>query len=264
MLLDEQRETPFDIRFRLFGTHVRISPWFWLVAVFFEWQFVHPPFGPEYLIIAVLCVLFSLLLHEFGHIGMGRLFGSHGYIVIQGFCGLAVGAANVHSRWKRIAVTLAGPGINLLLAGMIFALKEYVLPAGLNEYLAFTLFILFQINLWWAIFNLLPVWPLDGGQITRELFTWGSRTHGVRLSLALSMVTAMLVALNSISVAIGGPRFPYVPVGDRFTIAFFLMFAVNSFLLLQVELTRIRGSWRDPDDSDRLPWETDPDDWKNR
>ena len=136
------------------------------------------------------------------------------------------------------------------------------MQVGWPPQLQFAAMFLLSINLWWALINLLPVYPLDGGQVSRELFTWVSRSNGVRYSLALSLVTATLVAINALSSAVGGPTLPYLPIGGRFFIFFFAIFAFESFMHLQVELTRSRGSWRDPDDADRLPWESDPDDWK--
>lgn len=261
MLLDEQRETPFDLKFRLFGTHIRVSPWFWLVSAFLFWDYIKG--GPEYLVIAILCVFFSLLLHEFGHVWMGRLFGTNGHIVLQGWCGLAVGSSNLHNRWQRIAVYLAGPGIQLLFWAGIYGFITFAEPKIISPHLRAAIHFLMWINLWWPIINLLPIWPLDGGQVSRELFTWASRNNGVRFSLSLSLVTAAIVTINAISYAIGGYNIPYLPVSDRFFfIFFFALFVVESFILIQAELARSRGGWRDPDDSDRLPWETDPDDWK--
>jgi stage IV sporulation protein FB len=289
VLLDEQRETPFDLKFRLFGTSVRVSPWFWVVAIFFYWDYIHA--GPEYLLVAVLCVFFSILLHEFGHVFMGRLFGCHGYIVLQGMCGLAAGSANQSNRWQRIAVMLAGPGIQFLffalLAGALYffgnapplapedvfgsnfldRLHDHVLnltlQRGWPQLLRTTVALLLFFNLFWAIINLLPVWPLDGGQVTRELCKWATPNNGTRYSLAISLVTATVVTINSISAAMRGPRLlPGVLTGGFFFIFFFAIFAVESFILMQAELARYHGGWRDPDDSDRLPWESDPDDWK--
>ncbi len=168
VFLDEQRDTPFDLKFRLFGTHIRVSPWFWLVAAFFFWNSIKR--GPEYLIIAIFCVFLSLLLHEFGHVWMGRLFGTHGRIVLQGTCGLAIGSSNVYGRWKRIAVYLAGPGIQLAFWAALYAFIRYGKPRIENDHLAYFIAVLMIINLWWAMINLLPIWPLDGGQVSRELF----------------------------------------------------------------------------------------------
>ena len=54
--------------------------------------------------------LFAIvLLHEFGHIWAGRVFGSDGYIVLYSFGGLAVHANDVRRRWQRVVISLAGP-----------------------------------------------------------------------------------------------------------------------------------------------------------
>lgn len=244
--------------------------------------------GFEYLLIWMICVFASILLHEFGHVWMGRAFGSRGEIVLQAICGLAVGAGGQYERWKRILVSLAGPGIQFLFSGLLISGLIIVgdtgvvqFKAGTNwfdrllEWLAilstrasrfdhvqYTLFFLLQINLFWAAVNLLPVWPLDGGQVSREIFTKYSR-DGVRASLAFSIATAVLVCVHSGSALVGGPRIPFLPPGSFFVLFLFAILALMSFQLLQFENAKKMGHWRDPDE-DRLPWESDPDEWKRR
>lgn len=289
MFLNEQRETPFDLKFRLFGTHIRVSPWFWLVAVFINFELASIA-GIEVLLLFVLCVFVSILLHEFGHIWMGRLFGSQGYIVLQSLFGLAIGAkSNSQPRWQRIAISLAGPGIQIVFAAIVLCgimavgrsapfpasvsnfdmldrfdlwVHLLVFAQGWNRMASYLALFLLNINLWWAMINLLPIWPLDGGQVSRELFTWADRNNGVRYSLGLSIVTASIIVINSISIVLHGPQIPLLPTGGKFFIVFFALFIFMSFVEMQAELARSRGGWRDPDDSDRLPWESDPDDWK--
>ena len=72
--------TQFDLNWRLFGVDVRVSPWFWLVSALLGWEAMVPR-GFQFLILWVLCVFVSILLHEFGHVLVGRVFGSDGYIV---------------------------------------------------------------------------------------------------------------------------------------------------------------------------------------
>jgi Zn-dependent protease len=283
VLLDEQRETPFDLRFRLFGTHVRVHPFFWLVTAFINFDLIQH--GIHVLLTWIVCVFFSILLHEFGHVWMGQFFGSRGHIVMQGMCGLAVGASSVPGRWQRIAVYLAGPAIQLLLFAILITtltlqmggvrwehvpdlidniygwLHVVSFQKGFPELLSWALYFMLLINLYWPIINLLPIWPLDGGQVSRELFVWASPTYGKRNSLALSLAVALLVTANAISGAMRGPTIPYMPSGGRFFIFFFAIFAVESFILITMENARVRSGWRDPDD-DRLPWERDPDEWK--
>ena len=98
MLLADPQPTPFDLRFRLFRTHVRIHPLFWLIAVMLGWGYTHlhrPATGNIVgdLALWVGCVFVSILVHEFGHALTGRLFGSHAHIVLYGFGGLGIFAA---------------------------------------------------------------------------------------------------------------------------------------------------------------------------
>ncbi|MCA9188494.1 MAG: site-2 protease family protein, partial [Planctomycetales bacterium] len=51
------------------------------------------------------------------------------------------------------------------------------------------------VSVYWALLNLLPVYPLDGGQISRNLFLIYSRSSAVQQSLSLSMWTAIAVAI---------------------------------------------------------------------
>src|SRR5262249_52324972 len=160
----------------------------WLFSVILGWSYME--LGAIYLLIWVVCSFLSILLHEFGHIWMGRLFGTDGYIVMYSFGGLAVGSNDLRRRWQPILVFLAGPGIELILAGLIW-LGVNSLSAEqrmkLSDPAQETIHILLVINLFWALMNLLPVWPLDGGQITRELCIAASRHDGLRVSLMISI-----------------------------------------------------------------------------
>jgi Zn-dependent protease len=59
------------------------------------------------------------------------------------------------------------------------------------------------INLWWGLMNLLPVYPLDGGQITRELlqtwFPWRGLEYSLRISLSVSGMLAAWFLFGSSS-----------------------------------------------------------------
>ena len=102
-MLADPGPTPFDLRFRLFGTDVRVHPFFWLITILFGWSWlleVLPGNGLIEVALWVACAFFSILLHEFGHVWMGRAFGSHGHIVLHGMGGLAIGSAEVPYRWQ--------------------------------------------------------------------------------------------------------------------------------------------------------------------
>jgi membrane-associated protease RseP (regulator of RpoE activity) len=265
VFLAEPALTPYDLRFRLFGVDVRVHPLFWLVSVLLGW----PAYergdavrGVAFLLLWVGCVFVSILLHEFGHVLVGWYFGSKGHIVLYSFGGVAIGSSQLSRRWQRIAVLLAGPGIQLVLWAILdsFFLLHRTLYHGVpsqgflwalrnSPYVAELIWDLWWINLFWPLLNLLPVYPLDGGQITREIAQAVSPQGGTAFSLGLSMVTAGVLAVHMFL----GDRspIPYLPQGGLYGALVFLLLAVSSFQALQMENERRRRWYRE----DELPWE---------
>ena len=98
----EPQQTQYDLNFRLLGVPVRIHPWFWLMSAILGWDLVKTgPDGFLLLVLWIACVFVSILVHEFGHIFMGVVFGSRGHVVLYGMGGLAIGSADVRNRWGR-------------------------------------------------------------------------------------------------------------------------------------------------------------------
>lgn len=259
----EPNETSYDLRWRMFGTPVRVHPLFWLMAVILGYDGTIR-MGAGFVLAWVVCVFVSVLLHEFGHVWMGRLFGSHGHIVLYSFGGLAIGSNNVRERWQRILVLFAGPGIQLLLLGLIWLGKDWiadVLPRRLWLTAAEIWFMLFQINLFWPLLNLLPIWPLDGGQITRETCEGLVPDRGISISLGISMVVSGVLAVHEFMASRGQPlirlpseqgavwlislcrgeiRAPFslLSSGSMFMALFFALFCVSSYTALRAENER--------------------------
>lgn len=258
MVFLEPASTPFDLRWRMFGVPIRVHPMFWLMSAVLGWGVLRDAeHGLRLLLLWVGCVFVSILLHELGHVFMGRLFGARGHIILYSFGGLAVGSSNLRSRWQRIAVFFAGPLVQLILW---VVLRWIVVPnvPGLrgddaNLYLWTGLGMMLQINLFWPLLNLLPIWPLDGGKISREILSWILPRRGVEAALALSIVVCVLIALNSLSAMQGGPHLPYFG-GGTYTILFFGLLGYNNFQEWQQERAAARRGF-DP----RRPWQQDPD-----
>ena len=268
MILLEPSPTPFDLNWRMFGTPIRVHPFFWLMTIFLGWSY--RPLGWAYLLLWVLCVFVSILLHEFGHVWMGRFFGRSGYIVLHSFGGLAISSDQLWNRWQRIAVSLAGPLIQLIPLGIVWYIKRHFEELfGLDFVISDTgtkvwtaLWMLYVINLYWPILNLLPIWPLDGGQVSRELFDWFIPGRGRRASLGLSMAVSSLIALNALVAVANKSRegfIPHLPAGQEYTIFLFGLLALSNFLEFQQTSAPSRGWERE---SRRAPWEQDPDYWK--
>lgn len=238
MFLAEPQNTPYDLRWRMFGIPVRVQPFFWIIAALLTWSPLIG-YGLPWVLLGIGCVFLSILLHEMGHVLMGRLFGSWGYIVLYGMGGLAVGSNDLQKRWQRILVSFAGPLAQLLLfaglMGMLF-LRPINLPPterGFPHPLETVIEILLYINLIWPLLNLLPIWPLDGGQICRELCEGLMRQRGLVVSLQISLGVSVLLLLQSIAAYAGrGLPIPFMTGQSMFRIIFFGIFAVQSYQYL--------------------------------
>jgi Zn-dependent protease len=246
LLVEPEQRTQFDLSWRMFGIHVRVHPLFWLVAAVLGGYYLDA-YGAIYLLIWIACVFVSVLVHELGHVVMGRIFGSRGHILLYGFGGLAIGSTELANRWKRIAVLFAGPGAGFLLYGLVYLGWLYffplVEPGPAHFNVGITLRMLLMINLLWGLFNLLPIYPLDGGQISMELFSAASARNGPRLALGLSCALAALIAVNSILAANGHALLPWLPLGGAYTAILFGMIAVENLMMLQQLSARQRQPW---------------------
>jgi len=180
MLLAEPQPTSADVHFEIAGIPIRVSGWFWVGATLlgFCQSFAA---GDQrallgYLIVWAGTVLVSLVVHELGHALAFRFFGQAAQIVIYHFGGLAIPSAWGRRRslrpLERLLVSAAGPAAQLLLAAAVvvglrsagYAVPFPIAAIGLSALVGFLLF----VNVFWPLLNLLPVPPLDGGQIVRE------------------------------------------------------------------------------------------------
>jgi Zn-dependent protease len=194
----------------------------------------------EYGLLWVACMFLSVLVHEFGHITMGRIFGRPGSVLLYSFGGLAIGDYELPRRSQRIAVSLAGPGAGLLLYGLIVAVERVALPQlgagvlGGNPIIGIGVYMLLWMNLIWNVLNLIPIWPLDGGHVSREVFSAVSPGNGFRLALQFSMLLAAAGAIYSLVVwSERAGRLPYPPISAGFAALLLGLMAVENYQMLQ-------------------------------
>ena len=211
-------ETPYDLRFHFLGIPVRIHPMFWLVSAMLGWQRNNLPA----VLVWVGCVFVSILIHEYGHGLTARLFRCHPSIVLYGMGGLCAYEAERQGPWQRLAVLIAGPGAGLLFGAIVLAVAILGDPQGsvgirILRYLIY-------INLFWSLVNLLPIWPLDGGQITGVVLTMLNRRKGLNWTHVISLITAALLAM-----------FVFAYIKDMFLGIFFALFALMNYQILQAQ-----------------------------
>jgi stage IV sporulation protein FB len=261
-VLAEPERTQYDVRFRLFGFPVRVHPFFWIGALLLGFRYAE--IRPEFVLIWIAVMFVSILVHELGHAFAFRRYGAGADIILYAFGGLAVPTFVISGRGRRVLIALAGPFAGFLLCGAVYGSNLVLewgqqsngLPAN-GPHVWFLYYSLVWINLWWGVFNLLPVYPLDGGQVSRELcgMKWGAR--GRRISLKISFAVALAVVAYSLvcelDVRGGGltKELPsWFPLGTFFTALLFGLLAYTSYQLLQ------QGDWTDSHwADDRVPWE---------
>jgi Zn-dependent protease len=184
--------TPFDLNFSLFGIPVRVHPFFWIVSAVMGWSD-----DWALTLIWMLCVFVSILIHEMGHALTADYYGWNAHVVLYSFGGYAQYFETARrSTGRAILVTFAGPAAGFIFYALVFATQKMLENRGveLSPYAEDALYNLEFINLWWGLVNLLPVYPLDGGQISRAALEHWRGREGVALSLTISLIVAGAVA----------------------------------------------------------------------
>ncbi len=130
--------------------------------------------------ISLLTVLTAFLLHELAHRYVARRLGGFGRFRIWpigaifalitsllGFLFAAPGAVYISGLYGNDAAgkaSLAGPGANMVMAVIFYGLYIVTVPFTA---IAPLFGLVGALNSWWAVFNMLPVGPLDGAKVLR-------------------------------------------------------------------------------------------------
>jgi Zn-dependent protease len=141
-------------------------------------------------------VFVSVLLHEMGHALTGMAFGLAPQIDLVGFGGLTswTGGRDELTTAKRVAISLAGPAVGVTIGLAVHAWLRLgpVVPSGDAAVVAE---MAREVNLYWGLLNLLPIVPLDGGNVLRAILHAVTGGHGERPAHVVSIVVAALVGL---------------------------------------------------------------------
>ena len=170
---------------------LHISPSFWILACLIA--FLASGISMQFAL-WLLIVFASVLVHELGHATFATLWGQNVQIVLGPLGGTTVygGGKKALSRIKEFIVVLAGPVFGLLLAAV-----AYFLLAFSNPLFQYFLYYLTVANIFWSLFNLLPVHPMDGGKLMSILFEGIFGAKGMRASYLLSGIFA--IALSTLA-----------------------------------------------------------------
>jgi Zn-dependent protease len=206
------------------------------------------PFDDRWLLRTILTappLLLSLTLHEFAHARTALAFGDRTaqamgrvtlnplahldpigtlVLLVTGMFGWArpvpVNAMNLRPpRLGDILVSVAGVSANLLLAVACGLAIRTMASAGVGvdgrviRYVYLMLMCTLLANVGLAVFNLLPLWPLDGHHVVRELLPGGRQREFMQWQLRYGrfLLLGLLVGPRLLSLAAG--REVFDPIG---------------------------------------------------
>jgi len=157
------------------GIPVYIKPLFLLLFVFLKLPLV-------------ISIFVAVLLHELAHAWFAKY---HNLPVESIWIDILNGAAEIDLKnatpGQSIGVVIAGPLINLLF--FFLSLSAYV-KFGHSYFMTFS-----WVNLNFFIFNILPIFPLDGGRIARDIITLitKNKQKSIVIGSYISIITSVLV-----------------------------------------------------------------------
>ena len=161
--------------FRVFGIQLAVHASFGLLLAYWGyqgWQEGGVP-GMAYSVALIVLFFACVILHELGHSLTARRYG----IQVPRILLLPIGGMAEMDRIPRkpgqeLLITIAGPAVNFVLVAVLLPftwrtilglveVSEYSIPGMLAQ--------LTLANLVMGIFNLAPVFPMDGGRILRAM-----------------------------------------------------------------------------------------------
>ncbi|MBE6415936.1 MAG: hypothetical protein E7032_05315 [Akkermansiaceae bacterium] len=205
------------IRFTLFGVQVSIHPTLWLtLAILGRAYMVSNMVELMSALLFIIAAFVVLLAHEMGHALVGRhLGGGHPVVYLAWLGGDCTNESARLTRLQGVAMTAAGPLASLAVGlvaylGLCLYVGDFALGSALSVGFAFGVmpaevlmsypplamfffFYLVEVSCWWTVLNLLPIFPLDGGQIMQGLMKSRAQMHAI--SLAVAVVLAVTFAV---------------------------------------------------------------------
>ncbi len=144
-------------------------------------------------VLAAVVLLISVILHELAHAVVAmknKLFGVT--IVISTMGGYCTYAGDVPPI-RKVGISLAGPITNGLLALIAWAYFSFIITEHTPDYVVLAAFLTYKLNLILGILNIMPIYPLDGGQAVYGLLRHFRVRNASGVAFALSVFSAVSV-----------------------------------------------------------------------
>ena len=184
---------------------------FFVISLSFSILYSGRDFSSMYAILPIVMVSVGLgfILHELGHKFSAMHFGywseyklwPAGLIIAlaSSFCGIVFAApgavytyANFLDDRTNGIISIAGPIVNIVLAIIFLLIASVIYPQAFFSQTMQLVFIVcsfgFSINCYLAVFNLIPIWNLDGSKVLR----WNGIIWIVTIAIAGVMTYASM------------------------------------------------------------------------
>lgn len=191
--------------FQIFGIPVRVDLYFFLMALILGSS--RRNIGLIAIWVAVVFV--SVLIHELGHALVSRKYGHTPWIELYTGGGLTHGVERASRSvlyWRdlkitrydpfveNLAISLAGPAAGFIVGGIVWMGSQGLEGLHASLYLWVLVRDLIWVNIGWGILNLIPMLPLDGGNIMQTIIQKLRNDDDERLPLQISIGVGVMVA----------------------------------------------------------------------
>ncbi len=147
--------------------------------------------NPALVVAWIAAAFVAVLLHELGHAYAGRAFGLAPAIQLHGMGGVTTWTAGKRlSPGRQIVVSLAGPMVGIAIGLPLLFLSPSMTLSPLQ---ADVVAAVVWVNLGWGLLNLLPILPMDGGNIMSAFFQVFSPKKGETAARVVSLFVAAAV-----------------------------------------------------------------------
>lgn len=182
--------------FRFAGVNVYLHFTWFIVAAYFISGYIRKYESPVWGVLEYVGLFVIVLIHEFGHaLACRQVGGVANQIVLWPLGGIAF--VNPPRRAGAYLWSIAaGPLVNVILLPVLGVLLMLVRASAPGSDIAVFVHDLNWINFGLLIFNILPVFPLDGGQIVRGLlwFPFGE-FRSLQIASVIGLIGAAILGI---------------------------------------------------------------------
>jgi Zn-dependent protease/CBS domain-containing protein len=186
------------------GIPIRVHATFLLLLVWFGMAAAASSRNVPREIAFVLALFACVLLHELGHAAMALRFGVRTREIVLYPIGGVARLESIPGGWSELLIALAGPAVNVVLAGACAALLVSLhIPHAFRQAMPWENTGLVQKLLWaniaLVVFNMIPAFPMDGGRVLRAVLAIGlGQRRATRIAAFIGQAIAAVFVIGGI------------------------------------------------------------------